>query len=98
MDSVHSHPALIMYTVLRSSHPATGLEHSLSYNFSNNAEKHLVVAGANVLRVFKLVPDLEVKSGTDDNGGDIDQSRLKMECVGSWEFFGWVQSMASRAR
>ena len=85
-----------MYTLLRSSHPATGVEHSLSCNFFNNSEKNLVVAGANVLRVFRLVPDLETKSGNDDNnGGEVDQSRLKMECVGSWELFGWVQSLAS---
>ena len=84
-----------MYTLLRSSQSATGVEHSLSCNFFNNSEKNLVVAGANVLRVFRLVPDLETKSGNDDNGGDIDQSRLKMECVGSWELFGWVQSMES---
>ena len=84
-----------MYTLLRSSHPATGVEHSLSCNFFNNTEKNLVVAGANVLRVFRLVPDLETKSSDDNGGGDTDQSKLKMECMGSWELFGWVQSMAS---
>merc|ERR1719427_218227 len=28
-------------------------------------------------------------------GKEEDQSRLKMECLGSWELFGWIQSMAS---
>ena len=85
-----------MYTLLRSSHPATGVEHSLSCNFFNSSEKNLVVAGANVLRVFRLVPDLEAKDkgGGQDGGQEVD-SRLKMECLGSWELFGWIQSMAS---
>ena len=52
---------VIMYTMLRTSHPATGVEHSLSCYFFNSSEKNLVVAGANVLRVFRLVPDLENK-------------------------------------
>ena len=67
----------------------------LSCHFFNNTEKNLVVAGANVLRVFRLVPDLETKSSDDNGGGDTDQSKLLMECMGSWELFGWVQSMAS---
>ena len=85
-----------MYTLLRSSHPATGVEHSLSCNFFNSSEKNLVVAGANVLRVFRLVPDLEAKDkGGGQDGGQEADSRLKMECLGSWELFGWIQSMAS---
>ena len=85
-----------MYTLLRSSHPATGVEHSLSCNFFTSSEKNLVVAGANVLRVFRLVPDLEAKDkGGGQDGGQEADSRLKMECLGSWELFGWIQSMAS---
>ena len=48
-----------------------------------------------VFRVFRLVSDLETKTSNDDNCGDIDQRRLKMECVGRWELFGWIQSLAS---
>ena len=77
-----------MYTLVRSAHPATGVEHCLSCYFFNSQEKNLVVAGANVLRVFRLVPDLTTKT-------QVDVSKLKMECLASWELFGWVQSMAS---
>ena len=77
-----------MYTLVRSAHPATGVEHCLSCYFFNSQEKNLVVAGANVLRVFRLVPDLTTKTQED-------VSKLKMECLASWELFGWVQSMAS---
>ena len=79
-----------MYSLVRSSHPATGVEHSLSCHFFNAGEKNLVVAGANLLRVFRFVPDLDVRSGKEE-----EQGRLKMECFASWEMFGWIQSMAS---
>ena len=78
-----------MYSLVRSVHPATGVEHSLSCNFFHSGEKNLVVAGANVLRVFRFVPDLEGRSKEED------QNRLKMECLASWELFGWIQSIAS---
>ena len=84
-----------MYTLLRSSHPATGVEHSLSCYFFNSSERNLVVAGANVLKVFRLVPDVDTKTETSDNNEDGNTNRLKMECLASWEMFGWVQSMAS---
>ena len=34
-----------MYTLVRSAHPATGVEHCLSCYFFNSQEKNLVVAG-----------------------------------------------------
>ena len=76
-----------MYTVVRSAHPATGVEHCLSCYFFNSEEKNLVVAGANVLRVYRLVPD--------HTKNQEDVSKLKMECLASWELFGWVQSVSS---
>jgi len=79
-----------MYSLVRSSHPATGVEHSLSCYFFNTGEKNLVVAGANVLRVFRFIPDLDTARGKEE-----EHSRLKMECMASWEMFGWIQSIAS---
>ena len=81
-----------MYTLLRSSHPATGMEHCISCNFFNSSEKNLVVTGANVLKVFRLVPDLEAREKEEKE--ERDEGRLKMECLASWELFGWIQSIA----
>ena len=81
-----------MYTLLRSSHPATGMEHCISCNFFNFSEKSLVVTGANVLKVFRLVPDLEAREKEEKE--ERDEGRLKMECLASWELFGWIQSIA----
>ena len=74
-----------MYTIVRSSHPATAVEHSLACNFFSRAEQNLVVAGANVLRVYRLVPDLDKEQTQEEEG------RLKLECLASWQLFGWVQ-------
>ena len=43
----------------RTSHPPTGVEHSVEAHFYGRWERNLVVAGANVLRVFRLVPNQE---------------------------------------
>jgi cleavage and polyadenylation specificity factor subunit 1 len=88
-DAVALISYITMYSLVRSSHPATGVEHSTSCYFYHAGEKNLVVAGANVLRVFRFVPDLDTR------GKEEEQSRLKMECVASWEMFGWIQSLAS---
>lgn len=46
-----------MFSVCRQSHPATAVEHAITCHFFNRTERSLVVAGSNVLRVFRLVPD-----------------------------------------
>lgn len=48
-----------MYSICRTTHPATGVEHSIFCNFFNRAEKSLVVAGANIIRVFRLISDVD---------------------------------------
>lgn len=48
-----------MYSICKTTHPATGIEHALTCNFFNQSEKSLVVAGANIIRVLRLIPDIE---------------------------------------
>ncbi|CAG2067241.1 unnamed protein product, partial [Timema podura] len=48
-----------MYSISKLTHPATAVEHALSCNFFHRAEKSLIVAGANVIRVFRLIPDVD---------------------------------------
>jgi hypothetical protein len=50
-----------VFLPVRTSHPATGVEHSLYCSFFWEGERNLVVAGANLLRVFQLVPDPSIK-------------------------------------
>lgn len=48
-----------MFSVCRQSHPATGIEFSITCRFFNNAEENIVTAGANVLKVFRIIPDVD---------------------------------------
>lgn len=48
-----------MFSVCKQTHPATGIEHSISCRFFNNYEENIVTAGANILKVFRITPDVE---------------------------------------
>lgn len=48
-----------MFSVCRQSHPATGIEFSITCRFFNNAEENIVTGGANVLKVFRIIPDVD---------------------------------------
>jgi cleavage and polyadenylation specificity factor subunit 1 len=48
-----------MYSICKLTHPATGVEHALTCHFFSRAEKSLIVAGANMIRVFRLIPDVD---------------------------------------
>lgn len=59
-----------MFSISKQTHPATGIEHAISCYFLSRVEKCLVTAGANVLKVFKLVPDLDARSRTERYSGN----------------------------
>lgn len=48
-----------MFSVCKQTHPATGIEHSISCHFFNNYDENIVTAGANTLKVFRITPDVE---------------------------------------
>jgi len=48
-----------MFSIAKQKHPATGVEHAVTCHFFNRSEKALVVAGANILRVFHLIPNID---------------------------------------
>lgn len=45
-----------MFSISKQSHPATGVEFSISCHFFNNYEENIVTAGANILKVFRIIP------------------------------------------
>lgn len=51
-----------MFSVCKQTHPATGIEHSISCRFFNNFEENIVTAGANMLKVFRITPDVDPNS------------------------------------
>ena len=85
-----------MYSVLRMPHPPTGVEHSVEAHFFGNWEKNLVIAGANVLRVFRLVPDEADSSGVviNEQTGEVRVNgrpvKMRMECMASFTLDGEI--------
>ncbi|XP_008551779.2 cleavage and polyadenylation specificity factor subunit 1 [Microplitis demolitor] len=80
-----------MYSICKTKHPATGVEHSITCNFFNRSEKCLVAAGANVIRVFKLIPDIDpVKK---DKIYETRAPKMKLECLAQYILHGNVMSL-----
>lgn len=51
-----------MFSFCKQIHPATGIEHSISCHFFNKCEKSIVTAGANIVKIFRLVPDVDIRN------------------------------------
>ncbi|KAG8038870.1 hypothetical protein G9C98_003177 [Cotesia typhae] len=80
-----------MYSICKNIHPATGVEHSITCNFFNRSEKCLVIAGSNVIRVFKLIPDIDpVKK---DKVYETRAPKMKLECLAHYTLYGNVMSL-----
>jgi len=77
-----------MFSIFKQTYPATGVEHSVYCRFYGAHEKNLVVCGANVLRIFRLIPGNE-----DPNKKEV--PKMKLECLASYNLFGTVMSLAS---
>ena len=76
-----------MFSLVRTPHPSTGIEHSIQAHFFGPWEKNLLVAGTDNLRIFRLVPDLE---------GQVvgaDRPKMKLECMATYQLFGEVMGL-----
>ncbi|KAI5632706.1 mono-functional DNA-alkylating methyl methanesulfonate n-term domain-containing protein [Phthorimaea operculella] len=82
-----------MFSVCRQTHPATGIEHAVSCCFFNNNETCLVTAGANIIKVFRLLPEGPTKEV--NAAGQPIPPKMKLECLASYTLWGNVMSLAS---
>lgn len=48
-----------MFSICKQVVPATGIEFVIKCKFFNNLEENLIIAGANVLKVYRVVPEFE---------------------------------------
>ena len=48
-----------MFSICKQTIPATGVEFAIKCKFFNSLEENLCVAGANVLKVFRIIPEVE---------------------------------------
>nr|CAH7722934.1 unnamed protein product [Callosobruchus chinensis] len=83
-----------MFSICKQSHPATGVEHAISCYFFNKVEKSLITAGANVMKVFKLVPDIDQKART-ERYSEFFPPKSKLECVAQYQLYGNILSLQS---
>ncbi|KAI4469661.1 dna repair/rna processing cpsf family [Holotrichia oblita] len=82
-----------MFSICKLSHPATGVEHAISCHFFNKNEKSLVVTAANVVKIFRLIPDVE--RSKHEKLSDHRPPKSKLECVTQYTLFGNVMSIQS---
>ncbi|CAK1589446.1 unnamed protein product [Parnassius mnemosyne] len=82
-----------MFAICRQTHPATGIEHAISCCFFNNEETCLVTAGANIIKVFRLMPEGHTKEV--NAAGQPIPPKMKLECLASYTLWGNVMSIAS---
>lgn len=76
-----------MFSLVRTPHPSTGIEHSIEARFFGPWEDNLIVAGTDNLRVFRLVPDLEGQTI------GADKPKMKLECMATFPLFGEVMGL-----
>ncbi|XP_012280373.1 cleavage and polyadenylation specificity factor subunit 1 isoform X2 [Orussus abietinus] len=80
-----------MYSICKSTHPATGVEHAITCYFFNRSEKCLVVAGANIIRVFRLIPDIDTTRR--EKYAESRPPKMKLECLTQFTLHGIIMSM-----
>lgn len=51
-----------MFTICKQTVPATGIEFAIKCKFFNNLEDNLVIGGANILKVYRIIPEVEINS------------------------------------
>jgi cleavage and polyadenylation specificity factor subunit 1 len=83
-----------MFSICKQSHPATGVEHAIACHFFNKSEKSLVTTGANIIKVFRLIPDVDAKSRI-DKYTETNPPKSRLECVAQYSLFGNIVSMQS---
>lgn len=83
-----------MFSICRQNHPATGVEHAISCYFFNKVEKCLVTAGTNILKVYRLVPDVDTRSRS-ERYSEFHPPKSKLECMAQYTLFGNIMSIQS---
>ncbi|XP_053680866.1 cleavage and polyadenylation specificity factor subunit 1 isoform X1 [Anopheles nili] len=82
-----------MFSLCKQPHEATAVEFSLTCHFFNHNEKSLVTGGANVLKVYRVIPDAD--PATRDKYTATRPPSMKLECVASYRLYGNIKSMQS---
>ncbi|KAG4071396.1 hypothetical protein HA402_005565 [Bradysia odoriphaga] len=69
-------------------HPATGIEFSITCRFFNNSEENIFTGGANVLKVFRIIPDVDPTNATEKFSDHL-------KCMCTYTLYGNIMSLQS---
>ncbi|XP_022229286.2 cleavage and polyadenylation specificity factor subunit 1 [Drosophila obscura] len=83
-----------MFSMCKQTHPATSVEFAISCRFFNNLEENLVVAGANMLKVYRISPNVEAGQRQKLNPNEMRTApKMRLECLASYFLYGNVMSL-----
>ncbi|XP_017069032.1 cleavage and polyadenylation specificity factor subunit 1 [Drosophila eugracilis] len=83
-----------MFSMCKQTHAATALEFSIACRFFNNLEENLVVAGANVLKVYRIAPNVEAGQRQKLNPSEMRVApKMRLECLATYSLYGNVMSL-----
>lgn len=82
-----------MFSICKQTHPSTAIEYCITCYFYNRREKCLITAGANVLKVFRIIPDVE--PGSKEKYSYARPPKMRLECLASFQLFGNIMSLQS---
>ncbi|XP_060653356.1 cleavage and polyadenylation specificity factor subunit 1 [Drosophila nasuta] len=85
-----------MFSLCKQTHAATSIEFAISCRFFNNVEENLVVAGANVLKVYRIAPNVDAVQRQKLNPSEMRLApKMRLECLASYTLYGNVMSLQS---
>ncbi|EDV98226.1 GH22991 [Drosophila grimshawi] len=85
-----------MFSMCKQTHAATAIEFAISCRFFNNVEENLVVAGANVLKVYRIAPNVDAVQRQKLNPSEMRLApKMRLECLASYTLYGNVMSLQS---
>ncbi|XP_023295562.2 cleavage and polyadenylation specificity factor subunit 1 [Lucilia cuprina] len=86
-----------MFSICKNSHPATAVEFAITCRFFNNIEENVVVAGANILKIYRIHPNIDGTQRQQKlNPNDLRApSKMRLECLASYTLYGNVMSLQS---
>jgi cleavage and polyadenylation specificity factor subunit 1 len=82
-----------MFSICKQTHPATGIEFAIECNFFHNNEKSLITGAANILKVYRLIPDVE--PNTKEKYTDLRPPTMRLECLNTYQLYGNIMSLQS---
>lgn len=69
-----------MFSICKQTVPATGIEFAIKCKFFNSLEENLVVGGANVLKIFRIVPDVDANKIKEKYSGELQRKSVTVKC------------------